>query len=247
LASGGRSGLRIWDYSRAYRFAPRINDLKDRRLYTTEKPSTWPILAPLIGDTVETAAILGQWIELMRLKVSIETGAVVPSAKLRRLAAAGAGNALSRALRALGWIELNLFTLQWLSDPMLRQRSHAGRNKGEANNALRRAAFFHRQEEIRDRTFENQSFRASGPSLATAAIVDWNMVSLDRVVQPACSGHDGSRRPPGPGRPDGTGHIAPAITSGPCPISLSRSAPYAKCTSISVPGGEGYDFAQIVR
>jgi TnpA family transposase len=137
----------------------------------------------LIGDTVETAAILGQWTELMRLKASIETGAVVPSVILRKLAVAGAGNVLSRALRALGRIERTLFTLQWLSDPALRQRSHAGLNKGEASNALRRAVFFHRQGEIRDRTFENQSFRASGLSLITAAIVHWNTVYLDRGVR----------------------------------------------------------------
>ena len=102
---------------------------------------------------------------------------------LRKLSAAGPGNALSRALRALGRIERTLFTLQWLSDPTLRQRSHAGLNKGEASNALRRAIFFHRQGEIRDRTFENQGFRASGLSVLTAAIVHWNTVYLDRAVQ----------------------------------------------------------------
>jgi TnpA family transposase len=166
-----------------YRFAPRIKDLKDRKLYTVDKPASWPLLAPLIGDTIEMAAILRQWAELMRLKASIEAGAVVPSVILRKLAAAGAGNALSRALRALGRIERTLFTLQWLSDPVLRQRSHAGLNKGEASNALRRAVFFHRQGEIRDRTFENQSFRASGLSLITAAIVHWNTVYLDRAVR----------------------------------------------------------------
>jgi TnpA family transposase len=166
-----------------YRFAPRIKDLKDRKLYTVDKPGIWPLLAPLIGDTVDTAAILGQWAELMRLKASIETGAVVPSVILRKLAAAGAGNVLSRALRAIGRIERTQFTLQWLSDPALRQRSHAGLNKGEASNALRRAVFFHRQGEIRDRTFENQSFRASGLSLITAAIVHWNTVYLDRAVR----------------------------------------------------------------
>ena len=107
----------------------------------------------------------------------------MPSVILRKLAAAGAGNVLSRALRALGRIERTLFTLQWLSDPTLRQRSHAGLNKGEASNALRRAVFFHRQVEIRDRTFENQSFRASGLSLITAAIVHWNTVYLDRAVR----------------------------------------------------------------
>ena len=166
-----------------FRFAPRIKDLKDRKLYTIDKPSTYPLLEPLIGDTIETAAITSQWAELLRLKASIQAGVVVPSVILRKLAAAGGGNALSRALRALGRIERTLFTLQWLSDPDLRQRSHAGLNKGEASNSLRRAVFFHRQGEIRDRTFENQSFRASGLSLITAAIVHWNTVYLDRVVQ----------------------------------------------------------------
>lgn len=76
-----------------------------------------------------------------------------------------------------------MFTLKWLSDPSLRHRSHAGLNKGDASNSLRRALFFHRQGEFRDRTFENQSFRASGLPLATAAIVHWNTVYLDLAVQ----------------------------------------------------------------
>ena len=48
---------------------------------------------------------------------------------------------------------------------------------------MRRALFFHRQGEFRDRTFENQSFRASGLTLVTAAIVHWNTVYLDLAVQ----------------------------------------------------------------
>jgi len=137
----------------------------------------------MVGDAIEVASIVGQWPELTRLKRSIEAGATIPSVILRKLSAAGPGNALSRALRALGRIERTLFTLQWLSDPALRERSHAGLNKGEASNSLRRAIFFHRQGEIRDRTFENQSFRASGLSLLTAAIVHWNTVYLHRAVQ----------------------------------------------------------------
>ena len=35
--------------------------------------------------------------------------------------------------------------------PDLRHHRHAGLNKGEASNSVRRAAFFHRQGEIRDR------------------------------------------------------------------------------------------------
>ena len=166
-----------------YRFAPRIKDLKDRKLYAIEKPDTYPLLKPFIGDAVDTGALVQGWAELMRVKASIEVGAVAPSTILRKLSAAGANNTLSRALRAVGRIERTLFTLQWLSDPALRQRSHAGLNKGEASNSLRRAVFFHRQGEFRDRTFENQSFRASGLSLLTAAIVYWNTIYLDRAIQ----------------------------------------------------------------
>jgi TnpA family transposase len=106
-----------------FRFAPRIKDLKERKLYTIDKPSSYPLLEPLIGDTVETAAITSQWAELLRLKASIQAGVVVPSVIVRKLAAAGSSNSLSRALRALGRIERTLFTLQWLSDPDLRHLS----------------------------------------------------------------------------------------------------------------------------
>jgi TnpA family transposase len=62
-----------------FRFAPRIKDLQDRKLYAIEKPGTYPLLEPLIGDTVETAAIVSQWAVLMRLKASIQAGRVMPS------------------------------------------------------------------------------------------------------------------------------------------------------------------------
>ena len=46
----------------------------------------------------------------------------------------------------------------------------AGLNKGEARNALATAVFFKRLGEIRDRSFENQQYRASGLNLVVAAI-----------------------------------------------------------------------------
>jgi TnpA family transposase len=91
-------------------------------------------------------------------------------------------NALAKALREIGRLERTLFTLDWISDPALRRRSNAGLNKGEARNALARAVFFHRLGEIRDRTFENQRYRASGLNLAVAAIILWNTVYLGRAV-----------------------------------------------------------------
>jgi TnpA family transposase len=95
-----------------YRFAPRIKDLKDRKLYTIDKPSAYPLLEPLIGDTVETAAIANQWGDLLRLKASIEVGAVVPSVILRKLAAAGGA-----AKPKLSEIQPGLFEIHLQSSP----------------------------------------------------------------------------------------------------------------------------------
>ena len=98
-------------------------------------------------------------------------------------------NGLAVALRELGRIERTLFILDWLQSVDLRRRVHAGLNKGEARNALARAVFFNRLGEIRDRSFEQQRYRASGLNLVTAAIVLWNTVYLERAMN-ALRGHD---------------------------------------------------------
>nr|ART89634.1 TnpA transposase [uncultured bacterium] len=97
-------------------------------------------------------------------------------------------NGLAVALRELGRIERTLFILDWLQSVELRRRVHAGLNKGEARNALARAVFFNRLGEIRDRSFEQQRYRASGLNLVTAAIVLWNTVYLERAAN-ALRGH----------------------------------------------------------
>ena len=92
-------------------------------------------------------------------------------------------NGLAVALRELGRIERTLFILDWLQSVELRRRVNAGLNKGEARNALARAVFFYRLGELRDRSFEQQRYRASGLNLVTAAIVLWNTVYLERVAR----------------------------------------------------------------
>ena len=67
--------------------------------------------------------------------------------------------------------------------PELRRRVTAGLNKGEARNALARAVYFNRFGEVRERSFENQRYKASGLNLVTAAIVLWNTVYIEKAVQ----------------------------------------------------------------
>ena len=48
---------------------------------------------------------------------------------------------------------------------------------------MARAVFFNRLGEIRDRSFEQQRYGASGLNLVTAAIVLWNTVYLEHAAQ----------------------------------------------------------------
>lgn len=79
--------------------------------------------------------------------------------------------------------------LEWMQDVDLRRRVQVGLNKGEARNALARAVFFNRLGEIRDRSFEQQRYRASGLNLVTAAVVLWNTTYLEHAIQ-AMKAHD---------------------------------------------------------
>jgi TnpA family transposase len=165
-----------------FRFAPRIRNLADTRLYAMEKPSGYATLAPLIGGAVNRKQIAGHWDEILRLATSIKHGSVTASLMLRKLGAYPRQNGLAVALRELGKVERTLFLLQYISSIELRRRIHVGLNKGEARNALARAVFFNRLGELRDRTHENQRHRASGLNLVVAAIVLWNTVYLERAV-----------------------------------------------------------------
>jgi TnpA family transposase len=165
-----------------FRFAPRIRDLADKRLYPFEKPATYPALLPLMGERAQPHLITAHWDQLLRLASSIRLGTVTASLLLRKLASYPRQNGLAVALREVGRVERTLFTLAWLQSPDLRRRVTAGLNKGEAVHALKRAVAFHRRGVIHDRSAEDQRYRASGLNLVVAAIVLWNTTYLDLAV-----------------------------------------------------------------
>ena len=171
-----------------FRFAPRIRDLADKRLFILGDGNKgdarlYPTLAAMIGGSVNVGHIRAHWEEILRLAASIKQGTVTASLMLRKLGGYPRQNGLAVALRELGRIERTLFTLDWMQNVELRRRVQIGLNKGEAKNALARAVFFNRLGEIRDRSYENQRYRASGLNLVVAAILLWNTVYLERVVQ----------------------------------------------------------------
>lgn len=97
-----------------FRFAPRISDLADKRLYVPGKAVQWPALTPLIGGPLNQKLIEQQFPEILRLSASIKQGTVTASLIMRKLRAYPRQNSLAVALRELGRIERTLFELEWL-------------------------------------------------------------------------------------------------------------------------------------
>lgn len=166
-----------------FRFAPRIKSFGTNKIYTFNKPNQYPDFSFLIGGTINERKIRENWDHLLHLNSSVLRGTVTASLILKKLSSYPRQNGLSVALREIGRIERSLYTLKWLQSPELRRRVQIGLNKGESRNSLGRAVFFNRLGEVRDRSYEDQFYRASGLTLIVAAIIAWNTVYLSRAVE----------------------------------------------------------------
>jgi TnpA family transposase len=86
-------------------FAPRIPNLKHRRLYSFGKPSAYPALEPMIAGRINVELIRAHWSEILRIIASIRTGTATASLIMRQLASHQRQNGLAAALRELGRME----------------------------------------------------------------------------------------------------------------------------------------------
>src|SRR6185369_15572864 len=114
-----------------FRFAPRIPNLAERRLYAPGPAATWPALAPFIAGHHDDKRITAHWDDVLRLATSVRTGVISASLMLKRLSAYPRQNGLALALREIGRIERTLYTLDWLEQPSLRRQATVELNKGE--------------------------------------------------------------------------------------------------------------------
>nr|WP_295745286.1 Tn3 family transposase [uncultured Acidocella sp.] len=65
-----------------FRFAPRLRDIKDRRLYLLPDMTVDSVLQPLVGGKIDVAHIKANWNDLLRLGTSIHAGTTTASAML---------------------------------------------------------------------------------------------------------------------------------------------------------------------
>ncbi len=185
-----------------YRFAPRIRDLPQKRLYTFDPGATPANVRPLVGGKINEPLIERNWADILRVMATIAAGIVAPSQILRKLASYPRQNELALALREVGRVERTLFMIDWILDAGLQRQAQIGLNKGEAHHALKRAISFHRRGEIRDRSGEGQHYRIAGMNLLAAIIIFWNTMKLGDVVSSRAA--NGAAVPP-----DLLAHVSP--------------------------------------
>lgn len=166
-----------------FRFAPRLRDLSDSKLYTIGKSSDFPKLEKLLRGQINLKIIQENYDDVLRLAHSIREGTVSASLIMGKLGSYARQNSLATALREMGRIEKTIFILDYLSSEALRRKIHRGLNKGEAMNALARAIFFGKHGELRERALQDQLQQASALNILINAISVWNTVYLTQATE----------------------------------------------------------------
>ncbi len=165
-----------------FRFAPRLRDIADAKLYTFTKPSDYPKLQNLLKYKINTKVIEKNYDDILRLAHSIREGKVSASLIMGKLGSYARKNSLSDALREMGRIEKTIFILDYISSEELRRRIQKGLNKGEAAHSLARSVFFAKRGEFHERDLQDQMQRDSALTLLIDAITIWNTVYLTKAV-----------------------------------------------------------------
>ena len=87
-----------------YRFAPRIRDLGERKLYVADRDMAEGLPDAVLGGVINRTTIEENWVEVLRLAASIRAGVVPPSVILKKLAAFPARTRCTgRCGRWAGW------------------------------------------------------------------------------------------------------------------------------------------------
>ncbi|MCI0393082.1 MAG: Tn3 family transposase [Acidobacteria bacterium] len=165
------------------RFAPRIKDLPEQRLWRLPGDDAYTHIDCALSDKLNVNLIRETWDEIVRLMASIRNGKVRASLILSKLSAASKRNRLFRGLQEFGRLIKTAYLAEYLRSEELRRRVLLGLNKGESLNSLARKLFYGGQGEIRDRTYEDQLNAASSLNLLLAVIVVWNTVHIQACLR----------------------------------------------------------------
>jgi TnpA family transposase len=173
------------------RFLPRLKDLPDQVLSRIDRDGDYGVLQPLLRGRINTALILEQWDEMVRLAASLKDRLTPAHVVMQRLANASAANRLAGALTQLGRLMKTIHILRYIQDQPLRDAIHLQLNRGEFRHTLARTLFFANWGRFRSGDYEEVMNKASSLSLLSNAVLVWNTVHIAGIVdQLRAAGHE---------------------------------------------------------
>lgn len=167
------------------RFSPRIRDLADQQLYRTKAIDLEPYsnLKKHILNTIQVERIHQHWDDMLRLAGSLKQGWVTASLIIQKLQAFPRQHPLTRALQEYGRLIKTIHILRWYADEANRRRLNRQLNKGEALHSLRTHFWYANQGDVREQQDEQLHNQVGCLNLVTNAVVVWNTVYIEQVVQ----------------------------------------------------------------
>ncbi|MCT4697361.1 Tn3 family transposase [Candidatus Cardinium sp. TP] len=170
-------------YMLGFYFMPRIRDLKDQQLYRIDKSTTYGEIDTLITKTAYLDIVEEQWDEMLRIAISLKKRTTPAHIVVQRLTSNGPSDRLNKAFINLGRIIKTKYILRYLTDPELRRTIQAQLNKGEYRHKLPRWIFFAEHGEFTTGDYEEIMNKASCLSLVSNAILMWNTMKIDDIIQ----------------------------------------------------------------
>jgi TnpA family transposase len=172
-----------------YRFAPRIADLADTRLWRVDAPGLpghRAAYGPLDGvarSRINPRRIAQHWPDMLRVAGSLVTGAVRAYDLLRMLSRDGRPAALGQAFTEYGRIDKTRHLLAVLdADGAFRRQLTAHLNLHEGRHRLARRICHGQKGELRQRYREGQEDQLGALGLVLNAVVLWNTTYMDAAL-----------------------------------------------------------------
>lgn len=164
-------------------FMPRIRDLKDQQLYRVDRFVDYGAFTPLLTKTADLTIVEEQWEAMLRVALSLKQRTAPAHVIVQRLTNSFPADRLSRAFTNLGRIIKTQYILRYLTDRALRQTVQLQLNKGEYRHKLPRRIFFADQGEFTTGDYEEIMNKASCLSLVSNAILYWNTIKINDIVE----------------------------------------------------------------
>ncbi len=165
-----------------YRWAPRLADLPDQRLWRIDREAHYGPLNGLARHRINTRLITDNWDEIVRLTASLRAGTVIPSAVLHTLQRGPSPSSLARAVAELGRVIKTLHVLEYAHDPAYRRTIHHLLSRGERRNSLARAVFHGQRGQLRRHYQVGQENQLDSLGIMINVIVLWQTVYIQAAL-----------------------------------------------------------------